>query len=1844
MVRDKLRKILAYSLLTFGILGSVGYTVHGAISGSDGEEEDTQTKANDKSGEFYDIQLDKTDGCTYGAWRFYLVEVDSQSNMQKKKSDEVITYDYVKTYINNEGNTRWRDLALYDAYEVRVKDNKFVVEDSDVNCTDGFKFVTHITSDKEPDVSFRQKPLSTNNLFGIFKRSSGGSNLNAWLKDKAGNNYKKNIAIPFGQTESSKVERSVDWASIKKTVGHIIGKGDGYFYDLEKNPSAYFDIMNSYMHELSEQYDNMTGNQQKKVRALFKEMGYESYADAKKQYGDSNDFNLYSDLQANEDIKANNKSLSDFVKFMPVFEPVGTSQHAKHGRVFFSLGDLDASGFEARADETYKDKETGDKNFSYPDDPWGIAQIFYTQDKDVGKEYTGHGMLRNATLRWKATWSNDAGKKLKFTTQAVSNKQRYTSKMKEYIENGDGQPSACFSICPYEAFDQRYSTTSMCLNVIIDTTDAKNPKYHVQLVSADGERNVSAQQAKKVTGQTYDLSIDKLDDNKKTIEEKEPQRYINSASSVATEHVVGNQKTMFSGDKLQEAYKVWDKSEDYSQNLEDYVEWNEGSKSYKFINQYNNKALASKLGNAYKEDAGTLYSGIDTSKYVINSFESFAIPIELGAPDDGKHYLDRVVNVKEVLGAIYAATETNIEADLGISSEDIGKLFSNPSPLDKNAIKFDAIPDLDTRGLSGDLLEKFKSETNKIQITRFLNMFKSVKTGTVISSIGNGAGTENGTATVGSTVNVKFETDEEGNKNTSLGKQIAQEYANVVMSDAVGGAKNVKAVEAMSDKNSSDSYSDGTHSDSVSQEIEVVADAVSVYSSGDVSGAEAVENLQEVLAEADYEESEQTKLMLTQLTANALSRAKLIYTDFQDVDTVDGKKYKYSKASYALAPHLTSKLGMNVIYVTNKKDTTVYSTVSSARLGADTEATKKKNIEGIVKYDLADMQAGDKGLVTRLYTVGESIRLKFANKDIKYNGTNGYSWLGKKGEDPNSTKTLTGFGSLVHKQKYAKTYHVMIPQILNKSKLSSEEVFEKVQEYLNKAGSDDPDNLEHYITNSATDNVSDKKILEEAFRRVLKSDDVTIMQSEGDGTERNIDIIVGSYPYLEGADGTIEKVINEDGKIVAKYNNVLPSGTKYCGYDIFNISVDTLSIPQKGNLELRQDELNYTYKSLTGTNTDAGSFYSIGDVHITTNPFSITYYPSNITNDKTVMAWDTDNHSNFYFDYSADGRLKLYSLARNNKLGVQTGLLSDRGEFKYYAKDASVEYGSITDHLVNVSKNALYKNYTKDNNFDAYTVSGMYRPYEGEITNEGVTERYKHTTSTLLQPGDSRMNYYLKVNNLETGVVPELMNNKENLVKNVKSNDIFAWLLDSEYFENHTNGARGMTNACYNTTTTADIYNTGDRDAKEITNGNLAFVTTNNGASRENNIGVIEGIKQTNDNLVNKRLVGTGLNRLEGMTNFYPEVKMRGVYIGNTTGTGLESVENVNLYVMGRKLRKVPNYSYNTTSLSGFRIDANELGVKGNISSDTFSLSSEGTQESATNGNLPVIYSGGNVNVKVNSSKLELTTSGYYLDLVDKDVDDGTFYKGIVANNAEIKKTWNTTTNYKASKEFEDFTKDLKDSIKMEVSLQYFDKKAKFGEAKKGFKVQMGTNKIKDTKAKGVYSLVVAHGEIQETQAYKDLCLDMACDYYGVDNTSSNKAKAQSDFQSANGIDLYAQGKVLFAGSKVGQELLSAIESDSDTANNTSKNNDGKVWYDEVVRTFVVRKYTATVKLGDMVLSDKIPVQEGSTSSDKTLTGKWQFDLTIGDKTTTGIQNKYSFHIDDCDFVVSSESTNNLIR
>lgn len=355
--------------------------------------------------------------------------------------------------------------------------------------------------------------------------------------------------------------------------------------------------------------------------------------------------------------------------------------------------------------------------------------------------------------------------------------------------------------------------------------------------------------------------------------------------------------------------------------------------------------------------------------------------------------------------------------------------------------------------------------------------------------------------------------------------------------------------------------------------------------------------------------------------------------------------------------------------------------------------------------------------------------------------------------------------------------------------------------------------------------------------------------------------------------------------------------------------------------------------------------------------------------------------------------------------------------------------------------------------------------------------------------------------------------------------------------------------------------------------------------------------------------------------HFYPEVKMMmyGLANGHTSVSSSESIYKKALYTMGDKKRTAQSSSLYLYRISSKKT-AEGVGQKltGKVYSDDMTTNSAGTG----NGNTPVIYAGGNVSLKVDGANMNLNLYGYSVDLVNKAKDgtgfkinatDTATYKSIVDDESDIYANWGneqtpvdgTTirTSDKLFNDYKNWVANMSDSNNYgaDVTLKVTDTtKADGIKEYNNFSTTIGKivtesgTKISDSsKEEGVYPIAVYNGKVvtaretAEEQAlsrgYWNLIAQVQKDY-NCDETTAIKVIEDSGMLNAiyNAIESSTS-----AFNKSGKAV--SVSGEEATNQNTAMLGNGTNWYDEVVKTFCIRRYvTETLHFDGTVLSDKI--------------------------------------------------------
>ena len=385
----------------------------------------------------------------------------------------------------------------------------------------------------------------------------------------------------------------------------------------------------------------------------------------------------------------------------------------------------------------------------------------------------------------------------------------------------------------------------------------------------------------------------------------------------------------------------------------------------------------------------------------------------------------------------------------------------------------------------------------------------------------------------------------------------------------------------------------------------------------------------------------------------------------------------------------------------------------------------------------------------------------------------------------------------------------------------------------------------------------------------------------------------------------------------------------------------------------------------------------------------------------------------------------------------------------------------------------------------------------------------------------------------------------------------------------------------------------------------------------ENEIGVIEDSLQASDSGLNsnKSLISNPykialVTSSSKTLGFYPEITMRAyttkgdtIYSNNTfrykaLTSPYSGVLPHNVVVMGEYRRTLK-----PSSMRFIKVNAGRgIVLEGKTGSDATAV---GSNASNIAGNLPVIYAGGNIYLNIKSN-LSLSMYSYSLDLIEPSDNNlngtSTPYTSVVADGTNVKSAWGNT-GFKPLKEFNDWIKDTLDKLAVDTTLTVNG--SGVNRVFKNFATSLGSLDSSSAEADGVFNIQIKEGKIVDNSGYKALIAQIKSDY---DLTTASQAKK------------------LFKESDIYQTIADAVEDSSDAFNKSSKSNaiDGsrKHWYDEEVRTFVIRRYKKeNIKIGNVLVNDKLDYGSAPTgdpyvtgnNSYKKATARWYMTLYFKD-------------------------------
>lgn len=339
---------------------------------------------------------------------------------------------------------------------------------------------------------------------------------------------------------------------------------------------------------------------------------------------------------------------------------------------------------------------------------------------------------------------------------------------------------------------------------------------------------------------------------------------------------------------------------------------------------------------------------------------------------------------------------------------------------------------------------------------------------------------------------------------------------------------------------------------------------------------------------------------------------------------------------------------------------------------------------------------------------------------------------------------------------------------------------------------------------------------------------------------------------------------------------------------------------------------------------------------------------------------------------------------------------------------------------------------------------------------------------------------------------------------------------------------------------------------------------------------------------------------------YYPEVRMRAYLVTGDTINGKNNITPKTVITMAEQARKTKPSSLYLMKLDSDAKKEELNQFSGSVFSDTMGAGTNSVNASKGNagGELPIIYGGSDVTLKITTpNNMKLNLYGYSLDLANYDVDknglkyaDGSNqpYTEIVndtsSENRDPYTTWgndSTDSTNKMKKQFNTWVTSVANSLAADVTLKVTKDGEDNTEPDKqynAFNVSLSKDKAESYTASNftsVYNIVIKRGTIDTTTAqYRALINQIAKDY----GCSYNEAED------------------VFESSDIYQSITRSIEDIRDSFNKAQKvdttengahavrnDNTNDNWYDEEVKTFVIRRYKAEpIEIKDLVLTDKI--------------------------------------------------------
>ena len=383
--------------------------------------------------------------------------------------------------------------------------------------------------------------------------------------------------------------------------------------------------------------------------------------------------------------------------------------------------------------------------------------------------------------------------------------------------------------------------------------------------------------------------------------------------------------------------------------------------------------------------------------------------------------------------------------------------------------------------------------------------------------------------------------------------------------------------------------------------------------------------------------------------------------------------------------------------------------------------------------------------------------------------------------------------------------------------------------------------------------------------------------------------------------------------------------------------------------------------------------------------------------------------------------------------------------------------------------------------------------------------------------------------------------------------------------------------------------------------------------------------------------------------SFYPEVAMQAIeYSGNKIETPRDGITR-RVLTMGEEKRNA-----NSSSLYLFTLRKDDDG--NDLSGTTYSDTAVGGSKASKISDMVTLTAGGDCGVAVKETGFHLNLYGYSLDVINKANDEtmqiaqtgvkdmlsgvensddvSINYTDIIKDGSDVYSDWGNNHGEDATKnEFLDWVEKITDvnnfkaDIDMELSKDGSSTPLR-GSANTNFNSTIGSLSGGEEGVDMVFPLTIRHGQVAKYTVdengydtstidpyYEKFISQLASDYGLIDDNGTR----------------FEQAEKLFKSSGLYTSIINAIESDKSDENNSLsqsaqsrsqrpsaiKLGDATHWYDEEVKTIVLRRFAYEgVHFQNITANDKLDLGDAVTSgsTDQKYTGKFGLTISITQK------------------------------